>query len=149
VRVFLDSNVLFSSAYAGPGAPTRLIDWAAARRFTLVVSRTVLDEVLRNLRKKAPAAMPRADRVLGRADLEIVHEASEQEIRRWYDAGLGSDALIVAAAEAAEVDYFCTGDRRLLQRAKGGKLERLRVVSPAELVRLLEAESGHGGSGVD
>ncbi len=149
MRVFLDSNVLFSGAYAGPGAPTRLIDWAVAQRFTPVVSRTVLDEVMRNLRRKAPAAMHRADRVLSRADLEIVPEASEHEARGWHDAGLGSDAPIIAAAEASEVDYFCTGDRRLLQRAKDGKLGRLLVVSPTELVRLLEAESGHGGAGVD
>ncbi len=51
--------------------------------------------------------------------------------------GLGSDAPIIAAALHARVDYFCTGDRRVLGRGRRGDLGGLEIVSPAALLRLL------------
>jgi predicted nucleic acid-binding protein len=149
MRVFLDTNVLFSGSYASSGPPGRLLDLAAGQVFRLVVSGIVLAELMRNLRSKAPKAISRAEAALAAADLEVTGEAPDREMVRWYEAGLGSDAPVVAAAIAAEVDYFCTGDRRLQGRAKGGRLGKLRVVSPAELVRLLDEASGHTAPAVD
>lgn len=48
--------------------------------------------------------------------------------------GLGAlDALHLAAAEAAEADYFCTTDDKLLKRGRS-LARRTRVVSPMELI---------------
>ncbi|NUQ39619.1 MAG: hypothetical protein HUU23_17905 [Caldilineales bacterium] len=43
------------------------------------------------------------------------------------------DALHVATAEAAGVEYFCTCDDRLLRRAKANTSISIRVVNPLEL----------------
>lgn len=137
LRAFLDSNVLFSGAYTDAGPPGRLVDLAALGAFQLVVSRTVLDEVVRNLQRKAPGALPRLGRILIMAALEVAPEASEAEIDRLEEAGFGSDAPIVAAALAADVDYFCTGDQRLLARAAA--IQELHAVSPTALVGIMEA----------
>lgn len=45
----------------------------------------------------------------------------------------GADALHLACAEAAKVDYFCSCDEKLIRRAKTLKVVRVRVVSPLEL----------------
>ena len=48
------------------------------------------------------------------------------------------DALHLAFAEAAEVDYFCTCDDRLLKKAKKLTDLNIDVVSPLELVLKIE-----------
>jgi predicted nucleic acid-binding protein len=48
------------------------------------------------------------------------------------------DALHLASAEAAQVDYFCTCDDRLLKKAKTVHDLKTVVVSPIELAEELE-----------
>ena len=48
------------------------------------------------------------------------------------------DALHLAAAEVANVDYFCTTDDRLLKRGKSLVRMGTRIVSPVELIEELE-----------
>ncbi len=142
-RVFLDTNVLFSSAYSASGAPRRLLGAAALGQIQPVVSRTVLDELVPNLRRKAPAALPAWERIFRDVPFQMAVEPSREEIERWLGAGLRSDAPIIAAAVTAGVDYFCTGDRRVLVRGRDGAFGGLQIVSPAELVRVLQ-EGGEG-----
>jgi len=136
-RVFFDTNVLFSGVCSESGAPKRLLDAAALGQFHAVVSGVVLDELVRNLRKKAPNALPRLERVFRETAFEIAVEPRQAETESWSQAGLGSDAPIVAAAVLAEVDYFCTGDRRLLGKASLIERAGLRVVTPGELLEAL------------
>jgi predicted nucleic acid-binding protein len=137
-RVFLDTNVLFSGVHSESGAPKRLLDAAGLSRYQVVVSRLVLDELVRNLRSKSPSSLPKLERVFAEVRFEIVSDPPNEEIRRWRDAGLGTDAPIVAAAVLAEVDYFCTGDRRLLSKASLIERAGLRVVTPGELLEAPE-----------
>ena len=90
------------------------------------------------MRRKAPYLIRDLEQLLIAATLEVVPEALDDEIARWRDAGLGTDAAIVAAAVLAEVDYFCTGDRRLLEKAPIMERAGLRVVTPGELLAKLE-----------
>ena len=136
-RVFLDTNLLFSGVYSDSGTPKRLLDAAALGDFQAVVSRAVLDELVRNLRKKAPASLPRLQRLFTEVRFEIVPDPPDEEIIGWRDVSLGSDAPIVAAALLAEVDYLCTGDQRLLHKASLAERAGLRVVTPAELLEAL------------
>ena len=144
LRVFLDTNVMFSGVYAESGAPKRLLDACALGQFQAVVSRVVLDELARNLRTKAPAALPALERVFKEVSFEMADDPPERATQRWFDAGLGSDAPIIVAALAAAmhsgVDYFCTGDRRVLAQGHDGALRGLNVISPAGLVRLLQED---------
>jgi predicted nucleic acid-binding protein len=48
------------------------------------------------------------------------------------------DALHLAVAESADVDYFCTCDERFLRRAKSISDLRTVVVSPLELIEVIE-----------
>ena len=102
------------------------------------MSGTVLDELARNLRRKAPEALPALERVFRGVSFEMTVEPPREETQRWFDAGLGSDAPVIAAAINANVEYFCTGDRRVLARGRAGALGGLHVVSPTGLLRLLQ-----------
>jgi len=136
-RVFLDTNVLFSGHRTPGGNPRRIIQRATEGTVQAVVSQVVLVELARNLRRKAPHLMRDLEQFLTATTLEVAPEAPDEEIARWRDAGLGTDAPIVAAAALAEVDYFCTGDRRLLDKASLMERAGLRVVTPGDLLEAL------------
>jgi predicted nucleic acid-binding protein len=136
-RVFLDTNVLFSGVHSESGIPKRLLDAAGLGQYQIVASRLVLNELVRNLRTKSPGSLVKLERVLREVKFEMVPHPPDEEITRWRDAGLGTDAPIVAAAVLAEVDYFCTGDRRLLEKASLMQQAGLCVVAPGELLEKL------------
>lgn len=137
-RVFLDTNVLFSGVYSDSGGPRRILDAAARGELLPVASSVVIAELVRNLAQKAPSALHELELAFERVRFEMAQDVPAGDQQRWYDVRLGSDAPIVAAAVAAGVDYFCTGDRRLLELGRGGALAGLKVVSPGDLGSLLE-----------
>lgn len=139
MRVFLDTNVLFSGFHSLAGNPNRVLEAALLRRIDAVVSVDVMLELARNIARKVPWLAASAQAFVAGAKLEVVASPDEGDVTDWRQATLGSDAAIIAAAIAAEVDYFCTGDRRILARGRAGELAGLRVVSPAELVTIVEA----------
>ena len=136
MRVFLDTNVLFSGFHSPRGAPNAILERATAHQLTAVVSPDVLAELVRNIQRKAPYLSAEVSSFLQGTALEVV-EPSKAQTDRLHQQGFGTDAPIVAAAAGAEVDYFCSGDRRLLERVRRAR-RGLRAASPAELLRLLE-----------
>jgi len=75
--------------------------------------------------------------ILSRAALVVsLDDAIERRGRFFEGHGIKTlDALHLAFAEVAAVDYFCTCDDRLLKKARSIPGFRLKVVSPLELVR--------------
>ncbi len=66
-------------------------------------------------------------------------EAVEQRARQLHLLGIGPlDALHLASAEEARVDYLCTSDDRFLSRAKNVPDLSTKVISPIELIKELE-----------
>jgi predicted nucleic acid-binding protein len=136
VRIFLDTNVLFSGMYSQSGPPGTIVDRGIAGAVQLGTSVDALAELTRNVAMKAPHILGALGELLLGSTLEFA-APDQVMLDRCREAGCGADAPIVAAALGAEVDYFCTGDRRLLRRIT--RLDPgLRAVSPGELLGLLE-----------
>ena len=74
--------------------------------------------------------------VLSQAKIFVrTDEQIEERARLFLSLGIKPlDALHLASAEAAQVDYFCTSDDRFLRRARAVADIRTRAVSPLELV---------------
>ncbi len=102
----------------------------------LVASDVLLFETRRNPRSEHRAY---AMDVLDKANAFIEMSASIRERSAELERnGLKPlDALHLATAEAAEVDYFCTTDDKLLKRGKVAARKGVRVVSPIELIEEL------------
>ena len=102
----------------------------------LVASDVLLFETRRNPRSERRAY---AMDVLNKANAFIEMSASIRERSAELERnGLKPlDALHLATAEAAEVDYFCTTDDKLLKRGKVAARKGVRVVSPIELIEEL------------
>jgi predicted nucleic acid-binding protein len=103
-----------------------------------LISSTVLElEISQN-----PVAVRRehGEQVLAQATaIVLVDTPIEQRAIDFGRMGIKAmDALHLAAAEAAGVDYFCTCDDRFLRRSKRIPDLRIRVVSPLELIEVIE-----------
>ncbi|HEX3247279.1 MAG TPA: PIN domain-containing protein [Chloroflexota bacterium] len=53
-RPFIDTNVLFSGFYRANSVPGRILEVHARGEITLVLSRRVLEELVRTIRAKMP-----------------------------------------------------------------------------------------------
>ena len=107
-RVFADSSVLIAGAGSPSGASRAVLTMAEIGLFKLVVSRQILDECERNLRKKLPAALPIFTELLAAISLEILSDPPAAEVARWEAIIEAKDAPILAAAVLAAPDRLLT-----------------------------------------
>jgi len=69
----------------------------------------------------------------------VVNDQIENRAKELNGMGLKPlDALHLACAEEAQVDYFCTCDDKFLKRAKTVKMDKTKVVGPIELIQEIE-----------
>jgi predicted nucleic acid-binding protein len=132
-RVFVDANVLIAGADSTSGASNAVLKLAEVGLFQLVVSRQVLDEAERNLRKKLPRALPNFAAQMACLHLEIVPDPTPDETRPWEMIIEAKDAPILCAAVKASVNRFLTLNTRHFTpevAAHSGLL----IQTPAQLV---------------
>ena len=103
----------------------------------LVSSEALMFEVQRN---PHPIRRDFGLEVLSKASSFVVlNEQIEQRAKAFGKIGIKAlDALHLASAEAAEVDYFCTCDDKFLNKAKRVGDLKTTVVSPVELIEAVE-----------
>jgi len=107
-RIFVDANVLIAGADSSSGASNAILRLAEVGLSQLVVSRQVLDEAERNLRKKLPRALPNFAAQMACLRLEIVPDPAPEEVVPWTVLIHSSDAPILCAAVKATVNRFLT-----------------------------------------
>jgi predicted nucleic acid-binding protein len=104
----------------------------------LLISSTVLELEIAN--NPLPIRREQGEQVLSQATaIVLIDDTIEQRGLFFAQSGLKiMDALHLAAAEFAMVDYFCTCDERFLRRAREIRSLGTRVVSPLELIEVIE-----------
>jgi predicted nucleic acid-binding protein len=80
--------------------------------FQIVVSKQVLDEAERNLRKKLPRALPNFAAQMAHLHLEILPDPTLEQVEPWEDIIEAQDAPILCAAVVGNVDRFITLNTR-------------------------------------
>ncbi len=111
-RVFVDANVLIAGADSRAGASNAVMKLAEIGLIQIVVSRQVLDEAERNLRKKLPRALPNFAAQLAQLRLEIVPDPPSEAVEVCQTYIEATDAPILAAAVIAAPDRFITLNTR-------------------------------------
>ncbi len=126
LRVVLDTNVLVSGlAYPG-SVPGRILDAWGQGSLGVVMSRHILDEMVRVLPKLSHNRRSEAE-IRGLADsyllkAEIVEPGGELEA----DLRAKTDQPVLGTLRASQADYLITGDKDLLALAG-----RYPIVTPA------------------
>jgi len=126
LRVVLDSNVLLSGLAYPTSIPGRIVAAWRMGAIEVVLSRHILDEVLRSLHRMRPLRLSNDE---ARNFVEsLVFQAEIIEPATVAEGALRDEAdlPILGAFVAARADYLITGDKDLL--ALAGKYS---VVTPA------------------
>jgi predicted nucleic acid-binding protein len=112
-KVFLDTSALFAGPWSREGGARLLLQLGEAGVLQLRVSALVLEEIERALREKAPETLGRLALVLDRSRLEVAPKPRPARVRQARKlVRHPGDALVIAAAWDAGVDYFVTLDRK-------------------------------------
>ena len=114
-----------------------IISLCDAGQIDLVSSEALLYEARRN---PNPVRKQHALAVLEKANIVInIDDIIEQRARLFVEDGIKPlDALHLASAEAAEVEYLCTCDDRFLKRAQQRSDLSVKAVSPVTLIEELD-----------
>lgn len=137
-RIFADSSVLIAGAGSRSGASRAVLTMAEIGLFKLLVSRQVLDECDRNLRRKLPAALPLFVELLALVDLEIVPDPPLTESVRWQSIIEAKDAPILAAAVLANPDRLLTLNTKDFTPAVAAQSDLI-IQTPGEFVQEIRA----------
>jgi predicted nucleic acid-binding protein len=143
LSVFADSSVLIAGAGSKSGASRAVLVTAEIGLFKLILSRQVLDECERNLRKKLPRGLPILAELLASIDPEIVPDPPAEESAYWEALIAPKDAPILAAAHLASADRLLTLDRQDFAIDLAGK-SNLVILTPAEFVQEIRAIINQG-----
>lgn len=104
IRIFVDANILIAGADSRSGASRAVLLMAEIGLFNLVVSRQIIDEAERNIRKKLPRALPNFAEQMTNLNFEIVEDPISTDAAKWESVIEAKDAPIIAAAVLAKVD---------------------------------------------
>jgi len=116
-------------------------------RLMVVVSQQVLGEVIRTIKEKLPEALPALRKLMVNAPPEIRKDPMPEEVKRWRGLLDIGDAAILAAAVAAQPDYFVTGDRHFIENPEIAEQAGLQIVTPAQFIEARTKEGGHNERG--
>jgi len=143
ILAVVDANVLVSAiAFKQRTSPAIILESWESRRFSLIASEVLLEEVKRTLEKPYFAAVISRERT-ARALASLREWATIVELNlpvRGVATHPEND-LLIATAVSGDADYLVTGD---IQLQKLGHHESVTIVSPAEFLRILEAEAEVG-----
>ena len=109
----MDTSALFAGIWSEGGGGRVLLKLGEAGKVTLLVSSQVLAELDRTVQTKAPHLVSKAALFLAHSRVTIVAPPAQNLIDRCaalinYD----NDAMVMAAAQQAETEFFVTLDRK-------------------------------------
>jgi putative PIN family toxin of toxin-antitoxin system len=134
-KAFIDASVLFAAAYSPRGSAYQLLRQALEGAINILVSEDVLAEVRRNLEAKAPETLADCELLVEMLPLTIIDDPTPEAIKRVSRYLNPKDAIILAAAMAAQPDYFVTWDRKhFLSDPAIAEKSGLTIITPDDLL---------------
>jgi len=125
-KIFLDTNVWFSAFYGSENAE-KLIRAHIEGKIKATVSQQVLEELVKNIKKKIPQAIDAFRRLLESTPPQIVRspEKTAREVKRWV------------AAVNAKVKFFVTGNTKDFSVKNLKKRFSIEILSPRQATKKL------------
>ena len=115
MRIFLDTNILISAALFENGVIAEAYTKAVSFPNMGMISRYVVDEVLRVVPDKFPDDVWRMERFFKKVSASLIMVATpEAQIPEELQITHAIDRPILRAAVAAQADLLLTGDKHLL-----------------------------------
>lgn len=136
IKVFLDSNVLFSIAYTGKDRSRSYLIYEIQElgMFKVYVSNLVCQEALFNVRRKRPEAeqllneLIRKSKVLG----DVAVDLKRAEIRELPQ----NDQIILSTAVYHNTDFFVTGNVKDFKKLYHKRVLGTLILRPVDFVNM-------------
>lgn len=125
IKIFLDANIYFTAARSPSGGSSFVLEFVKKGKLKLFITTHVLKEAERNLRLKE--------------DLRVLLRHYENlELAKPRIVKIEKDALVLAGAQKAKVNYLVTLDRKHFFTKEVG-LAKLpfQIVTPGQLIEKL------------
>lgn len=133
-KVFLDSSVWFAAVCSPTGGSSFILS-LVSKRIEVVVTKTVLTEVERNVRQKLEFYHLERFFNLVKKGQVFDQLPDKKLIRRAKKAIAAKDAVILAEAKKAQVDFLVTLDKKHFLKDKVRKFVRgTEICTPGEFI---------------
>ncbi len=139
VRVFLDSNVILSGLLSDTGAPRLILDVLSMElpHLVAITGRYNIIELERNIKKKAPKALPVYEEYFFKLRIEIIPMPTPAEVKKHSGIIIDKDTPVLVSALKGRVDFLVTGDKKHLDKVKKAGAFPFKIASPAEFLDVL------------
>ena len=138
IKVFIDTNVLIAGVASVTGASAAVLDLCEAEILQMVVSRQVLVEADRNFSAKLPGLVGQFRRFIQNLAPLMVEDPPANAVEKAASLVDRKDAVILAAALEAKVDYLITLDKKHFLKHKVQRDIPIEVCTPADFLRIFE-----------
>jgi len=136
IKVFLDSNVLFSIAYTGKDKSRSFLIYELQESGMLKVylSNLVCEEALFNIRKKKPDVEPFLRELIQRSKIlgDIAADLQHQEIRKLPE----NDRIILSTALYNKMDAFLTGNEKDFKKLYKKRVFGTLILRPVDFLNM-------------
>lgn len=139
VKVFFDANIYFSAARSPRGGSGFIIEFVKKGKLKLFATPEVLKEAERNLRLKENIhVLVRYYENLKLTHPKMVKVNKDKAKKRFRKIINEKDALVLAGAEKAKVDYLVTLDRKhfFTKKIRQARLA-FKIITPGKLIEKL------------
>lgn len=135
-EIFLDTNIWFSAFYGSKNCERLIVNFLKGK-FTPVVSRKVLNELVFNLTKKYPQGIFLFKKMLENRHPKIVRDSNfiSHEVEKYVHP---KDQLIFQSAANAGIKIFVTGNLKDFDVDKIYEKFKIKVVLPKDALKILE-----------
>ena len=128
MRIFIDSNIWFSAFYK-KGQAFNLLEKCREKRFEVVISQLVLEEIIRNIKKKLSRKLENAQKFLITYPLVIVKNPSKKDFIKVKGLAHKKDTPILVAALNYKCQFLVTGNLKDFEEKSIKKKFNLEVIS--------------------
>ena len=136
IKVFLDSNVLFSIAYTGKDRSRSYLIYEiqALGRFKVYLSDLVCEEALFNIRRKKAEAEQLLKELIQRSKVlgDISADLKHAEIRKLPQ----NDRIILSTAVYHKADVFVTGNEKDFKNLYHKKILGTLILRPVDFLNM-------------
>ena len=130
LKVCLDTNV-WLSGLAFSGVPSQIVTMAMNRKFQIVTSLFILDEMERNLVQKFDVPTRKARQL--RTHIEKIGDVYDPKGTVRVVAGHAADNLVLETAWLGRARYLVTGDRQHLVPLK--TFRNVKIIEPSMFLK--------------
>lgn len=129
VKLFIDSNVWFSAFYK-KGVASQLLEKLNNKKYEIVISQLVLEEIIVNIKKKLPSVLRLVYNFFQHYPVTIIKNPSLKELKDYPNLAQKKDLPILVSALNYKCGFFISGNIKDFKAEKIRKKYRLIILTP-------------------